>query len=95
MGVYKILLHKLKTILKIARGSEENAVLLCPENILKGFAMKLLCSCGNPQASLEFCGEVSCLFSWNSVQLSLMAVHFFWRQLQKRGGKLMYWLGSH
>lgn len=31
-------------------------MLLCPENILKGFAMKLLCSCGNPQASLVFGG---------------------------------------
>jgi len=69
-------------------------VLLCPEDILERFAMKL-CSCGNAQASLEFCGEVSSLFRWHSVQLSLVAMHFFWGQLQRRGAKLMHWLGSH
>lgn len=29
-------------------------MLLCPQDIVKGLAVKLLCSCGNPQAPLEF-----------------------------------------
>lgn len=94
MSVYKILLHKLKNILKIAQGLRQKCRAALSEDILKGFAMKL-CNCGNPQASLEFCGEVSYLFSWNSVQLSLLAVHCFQRQLQKRDAKFMYWLGSY
>lgn len=48
-----------KQFFKILRGSEENAVLFCHEDILKGIAIKLY-SCGNPPVSLEFCGEVSC-----------------------------------
>lgn len=72
-----------KHFFKILRDSEENAVLFCHEDILKGLAIKLY-SCGNPQASLEFCGEVSYLFSWNLVQIAQLAIYFFWRQLRKR-----------
>lgn len=49
-----------------------------------------LCSCGNPQASLELRGEVSYLSSWNLVQISQLTIYFFWRQLQKRDAKLMF-----
>lgn len=89
----KSLLHKSETIFLILRGSEENAILFYHENIFKGIAIKL-CSCGNPPASLEFCGEVSSLFSWNLVQISQLAIYFFWRQLQKRDAKLMF-VGIH
>lgn len=55
----KILLHKFKhththTCVILLRGSEENTVLLCPEDIRKGFAMKLSCGYEVPQTSLNF-----------------------------------------
>lgn len=89
MSVYKILLQKLKPILKIAQGFIGKCCAALSLEYLKRI-------CYEVEVQLwKSPGFPSVLWGgFLFVQLSLIAICFLWRQLQKRGGKRMCWLGS-